>query len=132
MDVITIVVPTLCSIVLDVEEQQQQGHPQKDCVGLLLALLRIVHLYGPKYLNATDPGTELNGKHFREIPNLITLLVNDWTSSHGDIVHRIGFAESNLPRETSVVQALIDVPEHYLMFLVERKKDNTTLKFTLI
>ena len=56
------------------KEQQQQGHPQEDCVGLLLALLRIVHLYGPNYLNATDTGTGVNDKTFGEIPNLLNLV----------------------------------------------------------
>ena len=64
VDVITIIVPTLAASCWMLKEQQQQGHPQKDCVGLLLALLRIVHLYGPNYLNATDTGTGVNDKKF--------------------------------------------------------------------
>ena len=67
VDVITIIVPTLAASCWMLKEQQQQGHPQEDCVGLLLALLRIVHLYGPNYLNATDTGTGVNDKKFGEI-----------------------------------------------------------------
>ena len=122
VDVITIIVPTLAASCWMLKEQQQQGHPQKDCVGLLLALLRIVHLYGPNYLNATDTGTGVNNKKFGEIPNLLNLV-----STTGVVLMEVLSLKLDLqnlihPVKLSVVRILIDVPEHYLMFLVERKK----------
>lgn len=122
VDVITIIVPTLAASVWMLKEQQRQGHPQKDCVGLLLALLRIVHLYGPKYLNATGPGKESNTKKVNEIQNILDLVSMTGIVLMEALSLTLDLQNQIHPVKLSVVRILIDVPEHYLMFLIERKK----------
>ena len=132
VDVITIIVPTLAASVWMLKEQQRQGHPQKDCVGLVLALLRIVHLYGPKYLNATGSGKEPNTKKVNEISNILDLVSMTGIVLMEALSLTLDLQNQIHPVKLSVVRILIDVPEHYLMFLIERKKDSPSLKFAFV
>ena len=111
-DIILIIVPTLASslyLLKHAQQQQEDGIIPKDCVDLMLAVLRIVSLYGPSFLK--NRNNNMDEQTMKLISSTGIILLNI-LSLKFDLFHTI------YPLKLSVIRILIDVPETYLIFII--------------